>query len=105
MGLSARARAWLQQDQARRAAERQAAEQAAQEAAERYHAEWLDRDRAAAFLGISVHKLKRMMTAGIGPVCQKNGTSKQATVRWHIDQLRAWQASQSTLPAERSRWM
>ena len=37
------------------------------------------RERAAAFLGISVHGLKRLMAAGNGPVCVKNGETRQAT--------------------------
>jgi hypothetical protein len=102
MGLSRRAQEWLRRDQARRAAERQAAEQAAQEAAERYHAEWLDRQRAADFLGMSTHRLKRLMAAGTGPSCVKNGNTRQATVRWHVDELRAWAADPRAYIAARA---
>lgn len=102
MGLSLRAQAWLRQDQARRAAERHAAEKAAQAAAEAYHAEWLDRERAAAFLGMSTHRLKRLMAAGTGPACVKNGETKQSTVRWNIAELRAWAADPRAYIAARA---
>jgi hypothetical protein len=92
MGLGIRAREWLREDRRRRLAERLAAEQAAQAAAEAYHAEFLDRQRAADFLGLSVHKLKRLMASGKGPTCVKNGDTKQAVVRWPIGELRAYKA-------------
>jgi hypothetical protein len=92
MGLSIRARAWLRERQRQRLAERLAAEQAAQAAAEAHHAEFYDRHRAAEYLGISTHKLKRLMAAGKGPCCVKAGDTKQATVRWPIDELRAFKA-------------
>jgi hypothetical protein len=90
MGMSLRAKEWLRQDKLRRDAERQAREQAAHAAAQAYHAEFLDRHRAAEFLGISVHQLKRLVAAGNAPACVKRGTAKQATVRWPIAELRAY---------------
>lgn len=71
-------------------AERQAAREAAQAAADAHHAEFYDRQRAADFLGMSTHKLKRLMAAGTGPACVKGGDTKQAAVRWPIGELRAY---------------
>ena len=102
MGLSLRAREWLREQQRQRDAERLAAEQAAQAAAEAYHAEFYDRQRAADFLGISVHKLKRLMAEGRAPACVKNGETKQATVRWPIAELRAYKADPVAYVAARA---
>lgn len=92
MGISIRSRQWLLERQRERQAERLAAERDAQAAAEAYHAAFYDRQRAADFLGISIHRLKRLMTAGKGPACCKAGDTKQAHVRWHVDELRAYKA-------------
>jgi len=102
MGLSLRAQAYLREQVKRRLAERLAAEQAAQAAAEAYHAEFLDRERAAEFLGVSVHRLKRLMAAGTGPACVKRGDTKQATVRWPVGELRAWKADPAAYVAARA---
>ena len=102
MGISIMAREWLQEDRRRRDAERLAAEQAAQAAAEAYHAEFLDRQRAADFLGLSVHKLKRLVAEGRAPACVKNGEAKQATVRWPIAELRAYKADPVAYVAARA---
>jgi hypothetical protein len=90
VGISIRAQRIVAKLAAQRRAERQAREQAAQAAAQAYHAEFLDRHRAAEFLGISVHQFKRLVAAGKGPACVKRGTAKQATVRWPIAELRAY---------------
>jgi hypothetical protein len=87
-------RAQREEERARRLAERQAAKQSAQAAVEAFHAEWLDRQRAAAFLGLSVHQLKRLAASGRGPAGVKRGTAKQAPIRWHVDELRRWKAAQ-----------
>ncbi len=87
-------RAQREEERARRLAERQAAEQAAQAAAEAFDAEWYDRQRAAAFIGLSVHQFKRAVAAGTGPRPTKSGTAKQSPVRWHVDELRRWKAAQ-----------
>lgn len=102
MGLSLRAQAYLREQVRRRLAERLAAAQAAQAAAEAYHAEFYDRQRAADFLGISTHKLKRLMAAGTGPACVKRADAKQAHVRWPIGELRAWKADPEAYLAARA---
>jgi hypothetical protein len=90
MGLRIRARRWAAEQARKRDEERRAAEPAAQAAAEAYHAEFLDRQRAADFLGISVHQFKRLEARGKGPSCVKNGETRQATVRWWISELQAY---------------
>jgi hypothetical protein len=62
----------------------------------------LDRERAAAFLEISTHRLKRLMAAGTGPACVKRGDTKQATVRWRLDELAAWKANPAAYIAARN---
>jgi hypothetical protein len=87
-----------QKAQARLAAERER-----QAAAESYHAEFLDRQRAADFLGLSVHQFKRLMASGRGPSCVKSGTTKQATVRWAIGELRAFRDDPAAYAAARAK--
>lgn len=103
MGLSIRAKRFADEQARLKREARAAAEQAAQAAAEAYHAEFLDRQRAADFLGISVHKLRRLITAGTGPAYVKNGDTTQAPVRWPIAELRAWKADPEGYVAERAR--
>jgi len=62
--------------------------EAAQTAAQiEYLRNFLPRDQAAAHLGISVHKLRRMMTAGTSPAYCKFGEARQATVRFPVCEL------------------
>jgi hypothetical protein len=103
MGLSIRARRWAAEQARKRLEERQAAEQAAQAAAEAYHAEFLDRQRAADFLGLSVHQFKRLVASGRGPSCVKNGTTKQATVRWRLGELQAFKDDPAAYVAARAK--
>lgn len=103
MGLGIRAQRYVNEQTRIKREARAAAERAAQAASEAYHAEFLDRQRAADFLGISVHRLRRLITAGTGPAYVKNGTSKQATIRWPISELRAWKADPAAYLAERAR--
>ena len=102
MGLSLRARAWLDNELRQKAAARQAAERERQAAAEAYHAEFLDRQRAADFLGLSVHKFKRLTLAGKGPSCVKNGETRQATVRWRLGELQAYRDDPAAYVAARA---
>lgn len=102
MGLSLRAQAYVREQVRRRIAERAAEAQAAQAAAEAYDAAFYDRQRAADYLGISTHKLKRLMTAGRGPSCVKSGDTKQATVRWPIGELQAYKADPEAYVAARA---
>jgi hypothetical protein len=92
MGLSIRARAVLLEQQRQRHAERQAREAAAAAARDEYARNFLPRDQAAAHLGISVHKLRRMMTAGTSPAYCKFGEARQAAVRFPLCELVEYQA-------------
>ena len=102
MGMSQRAAAYVRKMSAERYAQRAAADAQRQAEADAYHAAFLDRERAAAFLGISVHRLKRLMAAGTGPACQKNGDTKQATVRWPISELQAYRDDPAVYVTARS---
>lgn len=92
MGLSLRAREWLDNEMRLKAAAKREAEQEQQRLEAEYHATFLDRTRAAEYLGISVHKLRRMITAGTLPAPIK-GEHKQSPPRWHIDHLREFKAT------------
>lgn len=91
MGLSLRARAWMDEQLRLKAAARRDAEREQQRLEAEYHATFLDRTRAAEYLGISLHKLRRMITAGTLPAPIK-GEHKQSPPRWHIDHLREFKA-------------
>lgn len=59
----------------------------AQEAADRelvakYEHDFLTRERAAVHLGISIHQLRRQITAGTSPAYIKHGAAAQGTVRF-----------------------
>jgi hypothetical protein len=92
MGLAQRAQRIVDERARQRYAERAAAERQRQAEAAAYHATHLDRERAAAFLEISVHRLKRLMAAGTAPACQKSGPHKQSPVVWRLDELERWKA-------------
>jgi DNA-binding NtrC family response regulator len=92
MGLSQRAQAWVHNQAILRAQERFKAQQEQERLEAEYHATFLDRTRAAEYLGISLHKLRRMMTAGTLPAPIK-GEHKQSPPRWHIDHLREFKAT------------
>jgi hypothetical protein len=81
---------------ARRAAEKLAAKLHAEREQGRleaeYHATFYDRERAAAFIGCSVHRLKRLMAAGTGPACIKSGPHRQSPVVWPLVELQTWKA-------------
>jgi len=78
-------------------AQRRAAEEAERaRIAEEYHARFLKLERAAAFLGISTAKLRRMVTAGTAPLSLKRGAAKQSPVVWPREELEAYAAD----PAE-----
>jgi hypothetical protein len=87
MGLSIRARRWMLEQQRIRHAEREAAEAERERLAAEYHASFLDRARAAEYLGISVAKLRRLITAGTAPRYLKRGDSQQARTVWPIEEL------------------
>lgn len=92
MGLGERAREWLHRRAAERA-EKRAEEQRQRDAeAAEYHRTHLDRQRAAAFLGISIDKLRRMITAGTLPPAIK-GPHRQSPPRWLLDDLERFKAT------------
>ena len=103
MGLSIRARRWAAEQAQQRLEARLAAEREHQAVAEAYRAEFLDRQRAADFLGLSVHKFKRLMLAGKGPSCVKNGETRQATVRWPLAELQAYRDDPAAYVAAREK--
>jgi len=87
MGLSIRARqaAW---NLHRQREEQRAAEEAEVEAARaEFHRAYLNRQRTAAALGITVHGLKRMMAAGRGPVPVKMGETPQSRTFWAREEI------------------
>jgi hypothetical protein len=92
VGMSQRAAAHVRKMSAERYARRAAEDAQRQAEADSYRREFLDRTRAAEYLGISVHRLKRLMSAGTGPACVKNGDTKQATVRWPLVELQRWKS-------------
>jgi hypothetical protein len=92
MGLSIRSRRVVAARALERHMARLAAAEAAAAAAAEYEASFLDRHRAAAFLGISPHRLKRLMTAGRAPRFLKRGDDKQARVIWPIEELERYRA-------------
>jgi hypothetical protein len=92
MGLSIRARQWLDEQLRQKAVAKVAAERERERLEAEYHATFLDRTRTAEFLGISMPKLRRMITAGTLPAPIK-GAHKQSPPRWHIDHLRAFKAA------------
>jgi hypothetical protein len=102
MGLAQRAQRIVDERARQRYAERDAAERQRQAEAAAYHATHLDRERAAEFLEISPHRLKRLMAAGTGPACVKRGDTKQATVRWRLDELERWKANPAAYIAARN---
>ena len=102
MAYSERARRVVAERARIRNEQRDAAERQRQAEADAYHATHLCRERAAEFLGISVHRLKRLMSAGTGPACAKRGNTKQAVVRWRVGELQAWAANPTAYIAARA---
>lgn len=102
MGLSIRARRWLDEQQRQRAADRAAAEAARDAAREKFHRDWMDRHRVADALRVSVHKLKRMTAAGLGPTPAKSGDTKQSRTYWHREEVAAYLANPAQYEARKS---
>jgi hypothetical protein len=92
MGLSKRAQAWVHQQAILKAQERLKAQQEQERLEAEYHSTYLNRARTAQYLGISIDKLRRMITAGTIPAPIK-GEHKQSPPRWHIDHLREFKAT------------
>jgi hypothetical protein len=92
MAYSIRVREMLAQRAAEKLAAREAAEREQQRLEAEHHATFLNRARAAQYLGISIDKLRRMITAGTLPAPIK-GEHKQSPPRWHIDHLREFKAT------------
>ena len=91
MAYSIRVREMLAQRAAEKLAAREAAEREQQRLEAEHHATFLNRARAAQYLGISIDKLRRMITAGTLPAPIK-GEHRQSPPRWHIDHLREFKA-------------
>ena len=102
MPLARRAQEILHRQAAERAVQRAADERQRQADADAYHATHLCRERAAAFLEISTHRLKRLLAAGTAPTCQKAGPHKQSPVVWTLAELQAWKANPAAYIAARN---
>lgn len=88
MGLSLRAARVVRERAAARLAARLDEQRRASEQAAWLHDRWLSRDRAADYLGLSVHQLRRAITRGDSPAYAKlGGDHKQAPVRFLVDHL------------------
>jgi hypothetical protein len=92
MGMSRQTQAWVDKQRRLKAAAKLEAEREQQRLEAEHHATFLDRTRTAEFLGISMPKLRRMITAGTLPAPIK-GAHQQSPPRWHIDHLRAFKAA------------
>lgn len=90
MGYSERARRLVAERARVRNEQRAAAEREQIAAKKAYDSQFLDRARAADFLGCSTHRLKRMMLAGTGPACLKRGPHRQSPVVWELRELQEW---------------
>ena len=99
---SIRARQVVAEQARARLAERLEREAAARAALEEYTREYLERDRAAAHIGVSIHQLKRMMAAHVGPAYLKFGTTRQAVVRFPRAELDEWLADPTTYQTTRA---
>lgn len=82
----------------------------AQEAADRAMIEkderdYLTRERAAAYLRISLHQLRRQITAGTSPAYIKRGTTAQAAIRFPRSELAAYLADPAGYMATRNERM
>lgn len=55
----------------------------------------LDRERAAAYCGLSLSQFKRRAAAGKLPQPIKLGDTPQSRCEWRIDDLAAWKAARS----------
>jgi hypothetical protein len=102
MAYSERARRLVAERSRIRNEQRAAAERERQAVNAEYYRTHLDRERAAAFIGCSVHRLKRLTAAGTGPACQKSGPHKQSPVVWRLDELERWKANPAAYIAARN---
>jgi hypothetical protein len=102
VGLSLRAAEIVRQNARRRLAERLERERRESAEAAAFHRDFLDRDRAAAHIGVSLATLRRMMTAGTSPAYVKTlGDHKQSPVLFPRDELDAWLADRDGYSALR----
>lgn len=82
MGESIMVRRYRAKLAAERLRERLQADEAAADELARFRAEWLDRDRAAAALGITVRTLKQWGLERRGPLPVKAGEHRQSRCLW-----------------------
>ena len=101
MGYSLRVQALLKKQRLEKQEQRQRERAEAERLAEEFHRDYADRERTAALLGVSVHRLKRMMAAKIGPAPLKMGTAKQAKVLWETAEIRRYLENPAAYEAEK----
>ena len=101
MGQSIRARAAMRERHQAERAERERLEAEAAQAAAEFHRDYLDRHRTAAALSVSVHKLKRMMHAGLGPQPLKMGETQQSRTFWEASEIARYLENPAAYEAEK----
>lgn len=102
MGLSIRAQRYAAMVAAKRLEERLQADDAAREELDRFRREYLDRDRAAAALGLKPRTLKAWQAAGRGPLPLKVGSCRQSRVYWPRVEIEAYLADPATYEATKA---
>jgi predicted DNA-binding transcriptional regulator AlpA len=90
MGQSIMAVRYAAKIAAQRLQERLQADEAAAAELDRFRQDWLDRDRAAAALGIKPRTLKAWQAEGRGPEPQKAGSCRQSRVYWRRSEIDAY---------------
>jgi hypothetical protein len=90
VGESIMARRFRAKIAAKRLEERLQADAAAAVELDRFRQEWLDRDRAAAALGIKPRTLKAWQAEGRGPEPVKAGDCRQSRVYWRRIEIDAY---------------
>jgi len=101
MGESRLARRYRAKIAAERLHERLQADEAAAAELDRFRQEWLDRDRAAAALGIKPRTLKAWQAEGRGPEPQKAGSCRQSRVYWRRSEIDAYLQNPAAYEAEK----
>lgn len=106
MPVSLRAQAYLRREAERKRQHRAEQLQAVELERKNFHRDYLDRTRAAAALGVSVHALKRWQLSGRGPTPTKMGAARQARTFWHRQEIARYLADpvkyENSKPAQSS---
>jgi hypothetical protein len=87
---------------ARRLRERLQADEAARGELDRFRSEYLDRDRAAAALGLRPRTLKLWQATGRGPQPLKAGSCRQSRVYWRRVEIEAYLADPAAYEAAKA---